>query len=111
MTTMAHPAGETVTISVRRPIDDPVFVAGTFSEPQWEPLELSSKMVDTEPDEEGLVSTEYLFYRELELSPGQYQYRFREGASGPWFHDEAVKHGTLKPFFSRRCIIAQPIRS
>ncbi|PYH96970.1 hypothetical protein BO71DRAFT_319700 [Aspergillus ellipticus CBS 707.79] len=81
---MAHPAGETVTISLRRPTDDPIFIAGTFSEPKWEPLELNAKPVDTEPDEEGLTSTEYLFSHEWKLAPGQYQYRFREGATGPW---------------------------
>ena len=109
MTTMAHPAGETVTISIRRPVDDAIFVAGTFSEPQWEPVELNSKTVETEPDDEGLTSTEFLFYHDVKLSPGQYQYRFREGATGPWFHDEAVKHGTFELSSSRHCIIAQPM--
>ncbi|PYH45615.1 PT repeat family protein [Aspergillus saccharolyticus JOP 1030-1] len=90
---MASPAGETVTISIRRPIDDPIYLAGTFSDPQWEPIELNSKPVDTEPDEDGLISTEYLFWHDLTLPPGQHQYRFREGKKGPWFHDEAAKHG------------------
>ncbi|RAH67750.1 PT repeat family protein, partial [Aspergillus aculeatinus CBS 121060] len=74
---------ETVTISIRRPIDDPIYLAGTFSDPQWEPVELSSKPVDTEPDEDGLISTEYLFWHDLTLPPGQHQYRFREGKKGP----------------------------
>lgn len=92
---------ESVTLAIRRPSDDPaVFLAGSFSDPKWEPLELSVKPIDVQ-DDEGLTSTEYLFSREIEVPAGQYQYRFREGASGPWFHDESVKSGTSSPFSIR----------
>lgn len=95
---MAEPLGQNITLSVRRPADTPViFVAGSFSEPKWEPLELAVKTVEFK-DDEGLTSTEYLFFRDVQVAPGQYQYRFREGADGPWFHDETTKNGTSTLF-------------
>lgn len=96
---MVESITETVTISVRRPTDTPtIFVAGTFSEPQWEPLELNVKTIEVESElDPGLYSTEYLFFRDFKLAPGQYQYRFREGATGSWFHDESVKNGKFEP--------------
>ena len=94
---MAESVGQNVTLSVRRPSDSPViFVAGSFSDPKWEPLELAVKTVEFK-DDEGLTSTEYLFYRDVQVPVGQYQYRFREGANGPWFHDETAKSGMFDP--------------
>lgn len=95
MTIMALTNGETVTISIRRPTETPaIYVAGTFSNPEWEPLELSAKPVERKDADGNSTTTEYLFSREVELPEGQYQYRFREGSDGPWFHDEDAKHGT-----------------
>lgn len=80
---------ESVTIAINRSTDStPVFVAGTFSEPHWEPFELSAKRIPS--------STEFVFSHDFEVSPGQYHYHFREGAGGAWFHDDAVKNGTYK---------------
>jgi len=95
MTIMALTNGETVTISIRRPTETPaIYVAGTFSNPNWEPLELSAKPLEHKDADGKPTKTEYLFSRDVELPEGQYQYRFREGTDGPWFHDKDVKYGT-----------------
>lgn len=84
---------EKITLSVRRPADTPViFVAGSFSDPKWTPLELAVKTVEFQ-DDEGLTSTEYLFYRDFHVAPGKYEFRFREGPDGSWFYDETTKSG------------------
>lgn len=92
---MALTTGETVTISIRRPTETPaIYVAGTFSDPKWELLKLSAKPVEREDADGNSTATEYLFSRDVEVPEGQYQYRFREGSDGPWFHDKDAKHGT-----------------
>lgn len=90
---MAHESRETVTISIRRPTETPsVFVLGTFSDPAWEPLELSAKPVETPGDD---AATEYVFSRDFEIPEGRYQYRFRVGSDDSWIHDEKVETGTF----------------
>jgi hypothetical protein len=90
---MADEVGETVTISIRRSTDTPpVFVAGTFTKPAWDPLELVAKPVETA--NAGLDSSTpegYIFFREFKILEGQYQYRFRLGPGDSWFHDEGVE--------------------
>ncbi|OJJ41965.1 hypothetical protein ASPZODRAFT_78173 [Penicilliopsis zonata CBS 506.65] len=77
-----------VTISIRRPTDTPaVFVAGSFSEPQWELLELTPSKAEAEDD------AEFVFSRQLELPAGTYHFRFREGPEGTWFHDKTIPNG------------------
>ncbi|KAL8414198.1 hypothetical protein RB594_005427 [Gaeumannomyces avenae] len=70
-----------VTITFRRPgTSPPVFVAGTFSEPQWQPQEMTSSS-----DGQG----EYEFKAELLAAPGSsIQYKFRVGHGDWWLLDE-----------------------
>lgn len=90
--TMAIDKKEPVTIAITRPTDSsPLFVAGTFSDPQWEPLELGAKPIPSS-------TTESLFSRDVEVVPGQYRYQFREGEDGTWFHDDSAKHGEFLLF-------------
>ena len=88
--TTAH----SISISIRRPSDSPVYIAGTFSEPKWELLELSVK--DEAPKKGDADSTtEYTFQREFDVPEGNYEYKFREGKEGDWFVDEGVASGRL----------------
>mgnify|MGYP001075170193 CR=1 FL=1 len=83
-----------ISITIRRQSDSPVYVAGTFSDPSWEPFELTAKPLDSgKAFADG--KSEYLFSREFELPEGQYEYRFREGKDGDWFVDDGAEHGKL----------------
>ncbi|OLN93895.1 hypothetical protein CCHL11_03402 [Colletotrichum chlorophyti] len=70
-----------VTITYRQPgTQPPIFVAGSFSEPQWEPQEMQ---FTTEED------GEHTFYKTVEVSPGsQFQYKFRVGVGDWWVLNE-----------------------
>lgn len=96
---MAHPLTKhPVSITIRRPSDSPVYVAGTFSDPPWEPFELTAKPLDS-GNASVAQKSEYLFSRDFELPEGQYQYRFREGKDGEWFFDNGAEHGTFGTSF------------
>lgn len=83
-----------VTISIRRSTDTPaVYVAGSFSDPKWEPFELTPKLLESEDVDGKSRPAEYLFSRNFDLPEGQYQYKFREGLDGQWFCDNAAKIG------------------
>lgn len=70
-----------VTITFRRPgTSPPVFVAGSFSEPQWQPQEMTYST-----DGQG----EYEFKAEVFAAPGSsIQYKFRVGHGDWWLLDE-----------------------
>lgn len=58
----------------------PVFLAGTFTNPEWLPQEMQSKT-----DGEG----GNVFWAELQLEPGRnYRYKFRVGNEDAWVLDE-----------------------
>lgn len=98
--TMSQGNGTPITISIRRLTDTPaIFLAGSFSDPTWEPLELSVKPVETVKDDGKTKTTEYIFSRDLVLPEGQYQYKFREGSDGQWFYDDTVKTGRVNYLF------------
>jgi hypothetical protein len=83
---------DTVKISIRRPTASPaVFVAGSFTEPAWEAVELVSEAAgDTEGDRE------FVFARSFKVEDGDHQYRFRlgDGVGGEeWIVDEGVESG------------------
>lgn len=84
-----------ISISITRQSDSPVYVAGTFSDPSWQPLELTAKPLDTEKASADAKSV-YVFSRDFELPEGQYQYKFREGEDGEWFFDDSAEHGMFR---------------
>lgn len=95
---MANESGETITISIRRPTDTPaVFVAGSFSDPAWEPVELNSK--PTEANGEEGEASEYVFSHDFKIPEGKYEYRFRLGSDGPWIHDDGLQTGAYRCAF------------
>lgn len=90
-----------VTIAIRRPSKTPaVFVAACFTEPAWEPVELTPKLVSSKDasatEDSSTQAEEYEFSRQFELLEGKFQYKFRLGTDeGTWFCDEAVETGKL----------------
>ncbi|KAL8387887.1 hypothetical protein RB595_009603 [Gaeumannomyces hyphopodioides] len=76
-----------VTITFRRPgTSPPVFVAGSFSEPQWQPQEMTYSS-----DGQG----EYEFKAEFLAAPGSsIQYKFRVGHGDWWLLDEKADSAT-----------------
>ncbi|KAH0536997.1 hypothetical protein FGG08_006169 [Glutinoglossum americanum] len=70
----------------------PVYLAGSFTSPPWEPQELhytKLRSKDAGPDEEGEeVQLEYSFYKEFDVKEGHWQYKFRVGEGDLWVLDE-----------------------
>lgn len=86
---------ENVTIALHRSSDSiPLFLSGTFTNPQWQPVKLTVKRPPQSED--------WIYSRKMKLSPGQYQYKFCEGEGDDavWFHDEGAKQG--KTFTEKR---------
>ncbi|KLU84004.1 hypothetical protein MAPG_03052 [Magnaporthiopsis poae ATCC 64411] len=74
-----------VTFTFRRPgTKPPVFVAGSFSEPQWEPQEMTACALEEQD--------EYEFKAEILAVPGSsIQYKFRLGHGDWWLLDEKAE--------------------
>jgi hypothetical protein len=63
----------------------PVFVAGTFSDPAWQPIEMS-------PLADG---GEYTFEKVVSVDAGtEVQYKFRLGTGDWWICDDTATKGT-----------------
>ncbi|KEF59960.1 uncharacterized protein A1O9_04808 [Exophiala aquamarina CBS 119918] len=70
----------TITFS-KADVQPPVFVAGSFT--KWSPLEMQVKRSETP----GPVENQFSF--EIDLQPGEYQYKFRLGPGDWWVLDDA----------------------
>ncbi|OHE92002.1 hypothetical protein CORC01_12693 [Colletotrichum orchidophilum] len=70
-----------VTITYRQPgTQPPIFVAGSFSNPKWEPQEMDFTTGD---------GGEHTFYKNIEVRPSsQIQYKFRVGQGDWWVLNE-----------------------
>lgn len=78
---MARPS---VTITYERQgTTPPIFVAGSFTEPAWQPVELDHQKVDKE----------YIFSKAFEITPGLHQYKFRVGQGDWWVCDDTKDRG------------------
>lgn len=75
-----------VTITYRQPgTQPPIFVAGSFSDPQWQPLEMQFTTDD---------AGEHTFFKDVEVPPGsQIQYKFRVGPGDWWVLNEDAATG------------------
>ena len=63
----------------------PVYVAGNFSNPPWQPLEM-----DVTKGEDG----QNLFSKDIDVDEGfEIQYKFRIGSGDWWVVDETVETG------------------
>ncbi|KAL8701956.1 MAG: hypothetical protein Q9224_000255 [Gallowayella concinna] len=74
-----EPATYPVKISFAAPgTRPPVYVAGSFTLPEWIPHELFAEPAETAVDEQ----TDYIFHRSFDIPKGEFQYKFRLGHDG-----------------------------
>ncbi|KAK2809248.1 hypothetical protein FQN49_008637, partial [Arthroderma sp. PD_2] len=89
---LKHP----ITIAIRRPSKTPsVFVAASFADPAWEPVELNPELLSSKDtsttDDSSTQVEEYEFSMKFDLPEGKHQYRFRLGTDeSSWFCDKDV---------------------
>ena len=88
---MATAGTQTVTIHYASPgARPPVFVAGSFTAPPWQPIELDYKVSEQD----------FEFSRDFDIAEGQWQYKFRLGFGDWWVCDENAEIGKLIPWKS-----------
>lgn len=87
-----------VTVSYRkRGLAPPVSVAGSFSDPQWEPQEMSCVT-----DESG----EHHFTIQIPVEPGkEYYYKFQVGNDDDWVLDD---HATVGSYSKQEAVPVNP---
>jgi len=73
-------APKTVSVTVKlskQGIQPPIFLAGSFSDPAWQPQEMQHTTNET---------GDYEFHKEVQVEEGkEYQYKFRVGEQGDWW--------------------------
>ena len=76
-------------------IQPPVFVAGAFTDPPWQPCEMEQvkPLPDATIDPEG--KADYSFFKEFNVPKGSWQYKFRLGPGDWWACDETAEIGWL----------------
>lgn len=65
-------------------LQPPVYIAGSFKESHWEPIEMQHTVQD---------DGELEFWTEFEAEQGEYQYKFRLGPGDWWVLDETKQIG------------------
>jgi hypothetical protein len=84
-------ANSTVNITYERSgTTPPIFVAGSFTEPAWQPIELDHQQ----------VNDEYVFSKTFDITPGTHQYKFRIGLGDWWVCDDTKDKGSSILLFS-----------
>lgn len=87
-------ATQTVTITYANVgVRPPVFVAGSFTDPKWQPQELGYSVESADSKVSGPLQTQYQFSRSFNISPGRWQYKFRLGLGEWWLCDENAETG------------------
>ena len=82
----------TVRISLQSPgTKPPVYIAGSFTDPSWDPLEMEYRPRSQEKDRE--PSNELEFYGMYNVPEGNHQYKFRLGDGDWWVCDESSETG------------------
>ncbi|KAI9780053.1 MAG: hypothetical protein M1839_007035 [Geoglossum umbratile] len=70
----------------------PVYLAGSFTAPPWDPQEMQYTELRSKEAESGETGQqarpEYQFYKDLDVEEGRWQYRFRVGQGDLWVIDE-----------------------
>lgn len=79
---MSAPTGSQ-TVTYRKPgVVPPVYLAGSFTDPQWQPREMQHTRG---------ADDEYVFTSSVQGAPGkEYQYKFRIGQADQWVIDDTV---------------------
>ncbi|KAI9723428.1 MAG: hypothetical protein M1812_001312 [Candelaria pacifica] len=84
---ISSPRKYAVTINYTHPgTQPPIYVAGTFTTPPWEPHELHHTAIKSEG--RGIQDREYEFHKEFEVEKGRWQYKLRAGLGDWWMLDE-----------------------
>jgi hypothetical protein len=80
-------APRTISVKFSKPgTQPPVYVAGSFSDPAWQPQEMQHTI-----DE----SNEYEYHKDVQVEDGKdYQYKFRIGEGDWWILNENSPTGT-----------------
>jgi len=74
----------------------PVYLAGSFTTPPWEPQEMQYTKLQSKEAESGEGGQpEYEFCKELDVREGQWQYNFRVGQGDLWVLDRNAPTGIL----------------
>jgi hypothetical protein len=88
-----------VRVTYRQPgTKPPIYLAGSFTSPPWEPRELQYVKKVSGSDEKAAEEAEDAdleFFGEFKVGEGQYQYKFRIGHGDWWVCDESVETGKL----------------
>lgn len=81
-----------VTVTYTHPgTQPPIYVAGSFTTPPWEPHELHHTATKNEGG--GIQDREYEFHKEFEVKEGRWQYKLRAGLGDWWMLDERAATG------------------
>lgn len=96
---MADDTRSTINVAIRRSSKTPaIFLAASFTEPAWEPVELDVKPLPPSANQDATVQTngdgpdtQYEFSKSFEVASGKHHYKFREGLEGSWFCNEDVE--------------------
>ena len=89
---------DTVKISIRRPTASPaIVVAASFTDPAWDPVELTAETVAGKDEE---AAEEYEFSRTFKVEEGKHQYKFRLEGEEEWFCDEGGETGGFDFFLT-----------
>ena len=91
---MPDPRTHTVRISLRNTgIKPPVYLASSFTDPPWHPVELKHRPRSQEKDTE--LSSELEFYGIYNVPEGNHHYKFRLGDGDWWVCNDSSE--TSKP--------------
>ncbi|KAG5301401.1 PT repeat family protein [Histoplasma ohiense] len=114
---MADDTRSTVTVAIRRSSKSPaIFLAASFTEPAWEPVELDVKPIPPLASKDTAVQTnghvpdaQYEFSKSFEVALGKHQYKFREGLEGSWFHDKEVDSAVDNEGNESNVLVVEPV--
>ncbi|EGE81237.2 PT repeat family protein [Blastomyces dermatitidis ATCC 18188] len=114
---MADDTRSTINVAIRRSSKSPaIFLAASFTEPAWEPVELDVKPLppsasqDTTEQTNGHVpDTQYEFSKSFEVALGKHHYKFREGLEGAWFYDKDVESAVDNEGNENNVLVVEPV--
>ncbi|MCJ1248007.1 hypothetical protein MMC30_005222 [Trapelia coarctata] len=72
-------------------IQPPVFVAGAFTDPPWQPCEMEHVRPASYPSTDLEGKAVYSFFKEFNVTEGRWQYKFRLGPGDWWACDETAE--------------------
>lgn len=76
----------------------PIFVAGSFTDPPWQPQELDYVLEQPDDMRRGTEPepSQYRFVKTVQVGQGRWQYKFRLGLGDWWVCDENTEKGEPK---------------